>query len=694
MPKEYSQKHDKYMSNYQRTGKKKVIGKSRLARGLKKDGTIFPLELGVSDVCIGNKQIFVGTIKDYTERQKKEDYISLVSKIQEMYINNLSLADIFEEILNFMITYTESDYGFIGGIYEDGKGRFLKTYAISNIAWDEASKNFYEDNKESGLEFRNLNSLFGYTITTGKSLSTDDAPNHPRATGVPHGHPTLQTYLGMPIKGAGGETIGMYGLANRIGGYCQAVIDDLSKLVNVMASIIESSRSISVIEDLANKDPLSNAYNRNYLNNYLLQKVTNIYTDNIGLDFAVLMIDCNGFKKINDFYGHDYGDHVIVEIVKRMKSTIKNTDIIARVGGDEFILVINDVHNEEDIIRIAKRISKVCNKEYYFNKKAFTVTVGIGISIYEKGMDTGDLLKNVDLALYKSKNESLEYYLFSKDLKEKFAIEQRIEKFIIKAFEEDLFYFYYQPQINLKNTKVMGFEALLRCKMPGNTYFSIQELVNYIRKMGLSEKLNKYAVYRIVKDIEKTALQGIKFSINVSPYVKDFVKHLTEIADVIDKSSLSNETFALEFVEDAFGKVMTIEQNNKISQMLTEKNISLAIDDFGVEYSSVNRLIDYEVDILKIDRSFIRNINQDDKKMVVVKAIIGIAKSLGIKTVAEGIEYQEHEDTLKKLGCDYGQGYLYSKPIPLSEALNMIILPHMSGLRGKHSATSLLELTS
>nr|WP_244909969.1 GGDEF domain-containing phosphodiesterase [Francisella adeliensis] len=328
-----------------------------------------------------------------------------------------------------------------------------------------------------------------------------------------------------------------------------------------------------------------------------------------------------------------------------------------------------------DVAPIAERINNICNQNYIFKGKAFHSGVSIGIALYSSGMKINTLLKQADLALYKSKNSKTNYSFFSEDLEKNFTSEQKLEKYILKAFSKDLFFFHYQPQIDLTTNNINGFEALLRFDLPDDIDATTQDLVNHVRKIGLSEKLNLYAVRKVIEEVGSSGLKGKRISINISPYVKDFLDHIIEVVKIIDKSDLPNSMFELELIEDAFGRIMSLKKNNYISDLLKEKNISLTIDDFGVEYSSINRLIDHHVDALKIDQTFIRTLHKDDRKQIIVKAIIGIAKSLGIKSVAEGVEYQIHEDILKELGCDYVQGYLYSRPLALEEAMQLINKP-------------------
>lgn len=661
---------DKYDKNF-----KEALGASGFTKGLKKNGESISLKINVSDLELKEDLCFVATIEDCDKHTKKENTTEVISHVQSMYINKIPLPEIFKTILDFMMNVTESKYGFIGPIYEDSKGKFLKTYAISNIDTTKQSNLHFEDSSEHGLILRNIDTLFDHLLSNKEHLLIDSTLNSSDIYKPLKNDLTFDRYLALPIKNSNNLTIGMFYLSNKENNYSYDIINDLLALIRVIASIMESSRNTSMIESIANIDPLSKAYNRNYLNKYLAEKVNNLSINNTAPDFAVIMIDCNDFKKINDFYGHDYGDHVLIQLVKRIKRLIKDTDIIARLGGDEFIIVANNIQKDTSLESIAIRISNICNQNYMFKGKSFHSSISIGITSYYTGMKINTLLKQADLALYKSKSSNSDYSFFSEDLEKVFTAEQELERYITNAFNKNWFFFHYQPQIDLATHSINGFEALLRFNTPDNINVNTQQLVNHIRKIGLSERLNLYAVRKVIEDLKNNDLQGRRVSINISPYVKDFLEHMIEIVNIIDNCSLPNNMFELELVENAFGRIMCLKKNDHISELLKEKTISLAIDDFGIEYSSINRLIDHHVDALKIDQTFIRTLQDDDRKQIIVKAIIGIAKSLGIKSVAEGVEHQVHEDLLKDLGCDYAQGYLYAKPLTLDEAVKLIDKP-------------------
>ncbi|MED7820116.1 MULTISPECIES: bifunctional diguanylate cyclase/phosphodiesterase [unclassified Francisella] len=675
MPQRYSSKHDKYINEYVKTGKKNIINSSRTVQGMKKDGTIFPIELAVSEMINNDEKIFVGTIKDLSEEYKSKQYVRVISKIQELHIKQTKSSKIFSYILRFLLDHTSSEYGFIGGIFDDSDGsKYLRTYAITDISWNKETKDLYKSKKIEGLEFRNLETLFGYTIRTGESLVTNDPLNHPEANGIPKGHPPLKSYAGIPIIGKNKKCIGMVGIANRDNGYDQNIIKELSKMIYVISMLIESNRDIAYIKDMANKDFLSGVYNRFYLTQFIERKIER-YDEQNNLakkDFYIIMIDCNGFKNINDKYGHGFGDYIIRELASRLKSVVKETDVVARLGGDEFIVVCNNINHEDDIKKIAQKISELKDIPYCYDNENLLVSMSIGVCKYNNGIGITKLLKYADLALYKSKNEKSNYILFDQSLKQESDRLDNLVNTIYSGFKEELFYFIYQPQVDLKTNKLIGFEALLRYS---NSDFTTAEIIERIELLSLSEELNEYVFKRIIRDLDNLGLSGIRISINISPKVKNFRRHIQNLVHIVVSSSyIKNNTIEFELTESSFVEHIKKKDMEIISKMMKPNNINLAIDDFGVDHSSIKRLVEYDIDTLKIDKSFILGLSEKEsnKNNIIVEAIIGVAKKLGIKVVAEGVEDKYLEKLVTDYECDIGQGYLYSQGLEIYQLKNFI----------------------
>ena len=642
-------------------------------------GEAVPIEYAVTPI-IENKNILGGVITflDVTDKRKIKNQMDLIAKLQNRYIQYEDKNLIFDDILRYLLEITGSEYGFIGGILNDFKKKpYLKTYAITNISWDEQSKKFYDENAPKGLEFRNLNSLFGYTIRTGKYLISNDPTHDKRRGGLPKGHPVLNCYLGVPILGLNGEHIAMFGVANRVGGYDKALIDELKPLIHAISNIVESSRHYAVIGDMAKFDPLTGLFNRQYSNlkfDELINKHEKSQTC-----FCVLMLDLNKFKFINDTYGHQVGDEVLILFSNRVSRLLKGHDFFARVGGDEFIILVENISEPTYTNEIALRISKANNKPYIVQGKSVLCDVSIGIACYPMaGKTKKELLKHVDFALYDAKNKKIPFSLYSNKTKKEFDTVMRLDHDLKNAFIKQDFYFVYQPQVNLKTNKIIGFESLMRWKHPGKGDISPEIFIPILENFGNSEHLNEYVVKHVLDDLQ--TLQSsfpLKIAINISPRVSDFKRHIKTLVDMIasEQSMLDKNNITLEF-EVTESSFINHEANTLKTalQQAKKQGILCSVDDFGVEYSSIQRLTEYQFDAIKIDKVFTQQLDKKNKRssLAIVKALIQLSEDLDFTLIAEGSETEEQVKILIKLGCIYAQGFYFYKPVSLKKALTLI----------------------
>ncbi len=678
MSQPYQSEHDGYISNYIQTRKAKTIGSTREASGMRKDGSVFPLELGVSEVRLKERVMFAGVLKDITEKKQSDFYLSSIAKIQDMYINGSEQSEIFDALLKFLLEYTGSEYGFIGAIFHDDKQKpYLKTFAITNVAWNEETKTFYDENAPQGLEFRNLDTLFGHTIRTGEVVISNDPANDPRSGGLPDGHPKMRSYLGMPINGNEG-LIAMYGMANRREGYSEALAKELHAITTVMTSIIESARSLSLIEKMANRDALTGAYNRFYFKthvNELLRQRANKRQDD---KFCIIMIDFNKFKHINDFHGHEYGDYIIKEFVNRVEENIKTQDLLARIGGDEFVVLADDINDFTDAGKIAKIIVNLSKMPYLYKGKKLKCSASIGIACFPiSGNNIDELLRHADLALYRAKTSSEGYCYFSDDLQDSYMIKQCLERDIITAFKNREFYLVLQPKVDITTKKIIGCEALIRWLHPEQGNVPPGNFIGAIESMGLSDRLNLYVIEEIIQVFKgRDVDSALNLSINISPYIHNLKENIYQVVEMLDNSSLSKKVeLYFEITETSFmSNEVNFKKGSELDEVLSKQNIGLSIDDFGVEHSSINRLFECNFSKIKIDMSFIQKLDTEESPAakVVIKAILDIASGLGVDVISEGVETEAQLNELKKLGGKIAQGYYFYKPLPVDEFLELV----------------------
>lgn len=678
MPEPNRSKHDAYLERYEKLRHSRVLGNIRDISGLRKDGGEFPLEISVNGLEFNDRRMYVGVLRDVTEKKKSEFYLKNIANIQEMYINGADKGKLFEVILTFLLAYTQSEYGFIGAVYYDeNNDPYLKTYAITNVAWDETTHQFYEENALEGLEFRNLNTLFGYTMKTGKVVIANDPISDPRSGGLPKGHPGMDNYLGVPIVGKDGM-IAMYGMANRMGGYNECVVQELTTITNVMTSIIESTRSLSLIERMANRDALTGAYNRFYFKSYVKDLLHKRERKNASQKFCIMMVDFNKFKHINDYYGHEYGDYILKEFVSRAQNKIKPQDTLARIGGDEFVILVDGLADFSDAGKVAERIVALSKQPYKMNQLQLSCTASIGIACFPvSGQSVDELLRHADLALYRAKKIKAGYAYFSNKLQEKFLAKKNLERDIVLAFERREFKLKFQPKVHLQNLRVVGCEALIRWQHPQRGEVPPIEFIEVIESMGLAERLNIYVAEAIVESFEGFECKGpLSIAINLSPSVHKLEKNFQRVVSILDRASLPQSlSFDFELTETSFmSEQVNFKKGSVLDKLLTKHGIGLALDDFGIEYSSINRLFECNFSSIKIDKSFIQKIDSAESQsaQTIIEAIIHIADGLGVGVIAEGVETQSQSDILQSLGCYTVQGFYFYRSMPVSDLAKLL----------------------
>lgn len=390
---------------------------------------------------------------------------------------------------------------------------------------------------------------------------------------------------------------------------------------------------------------------------------------------AVMHIDIDDFKVINDTLGHSYGDELLIDVTHRLKQAITEDDYLARNGGDEFILLsqnIMDISQYEDKI---KKIMKVFSYPFVLSTKEFFVTVSIGIALGPTNGKTSQvLLKNVDTAMYEAKANGKDTYCYFNDsmnvnLMKKIELQSELRK----AIENREFVAYYQPQIRLTDNQLVGFEALIRWKKEDGKLISPAEFIPLAEETGLIVQIGQYVMIEACKELKLWNDKGYKdltMAVNLSVRQfrdRDFVQMLK---DIIDEVGVNPKNLELEITESL--ALEDLELTVATIRKLQEIGVKFSLDDFGTGYSSMHYLKELPINILKIDKSFLDTIMEDESDQKIVQTIITMAQILNLEVVAEGVESEEQAEYLKSANCDKAQGYLYSKPVPSQEAYELI----------------------
>jgi len=423
---------------------------------------------------------------------------------------------------------------------------------------------------------------------------------------------------------------------------------------------------------LSTKDPLTGLYNRLSLMEKLNWLIAKGKRDN--KEFAIIFLDLDNFKNINDSKGHDFGDKILLHISQVLLQTTRENDIIARLGGDEFVVVLPEFTNEDTIIEIASRLKEKLSTPIQINNEEYQITASMGISTYPKdGKDVQTLLKNADIAMYKSKELGKNNFQFFTTAINKTVQEKILMQRIIKeALQNNYFQLHYQPKVDIKTNKIVGCEALIRLVHPTHGVIPPFKFINIAEENKSIISLGEWIIQEAVAQIKKWQhgpLKNIKVSINLSATQFQDSKLLQKIEKFtqdIDRTKLDIELTESVLIENFEERLHVIKEIKKLG-------ISLSLDDFGTGYSSLSYLKEIPFDTLKIDKSFIDNIHTKDD-LTFINMIVGIAEDLTLDVVAEGVETLEQLKLLKEINCEMYQGYLYSKPIPPKEFEELFIL--------------------
>lgn len=428
------------------------------------------------------------------------------------------------------------------------------------------------------------------------------------------------------------------------------------------------------IEYQAFYDHLTGLPNRRLLSDRMDHAIA--HTERNEILMAVLFIDCDRFKPINDTLGHIIGDKLLISIAERLNKNVRDSDTVCRVSGDEFAIVLEDIKHISAVDRIAQNIlDSIAEPHYLEGHKIFT-TVSIGITIYpidEK--DVNGLLTSADIAMYHAKQSGgNQYEYFNSDMNTRSKQRLTLEHDLHDALANNELEIYYQPLNTIDSErKIIGVEALLRWHHPKQGMIAPTHFINITENTGLIIPIGEWVLTTACEQIKEWEHQGlgkITVSVNLSPRQFMDSNLVSAVKSALDTSGIEPNQLNLEITEST--AMYSIDKTIDILHSLKNLGVHISIDDFGTGYSSLSYLQQMPIDNLKIDRSFIKNIHHSTKDQAFVQAIVTMAHTLGMKTIAEGVELEGQFTFLKEIGCEVAQGYLFSKPVP-SEQLKLLL---------------------
>lgn len=425
------------------------------------------------------------------------------------------------------------------------------------------------------------------------------------------------------------------------------------------------------IYDLAYYDSLTNLYNRSKIK----KEIEKLIKEKNNLKFALLYIGIDDFKYINDSLGHDNGDKLLVDLSELLKDSFYSSKIIARVNGDEFVIALEYKEGEHCIIREINKFFKRLKTPWKIKDKEFQITVSIGIALYPSNGDDFTTLfeKAYTSMLYKKKMGKNGYAFYSYEIDEKNLNYINTVNELRRGIENKEFTLLYQPQVDLLKGGIMGVEALIRWNHPKKGVISPEKFIPLAEEIGYIQDISKWVIKTACeqkKQWQEKGISNLKVAINISNNCLNEEHFLKKFEEILEQSNVNKSGIVIEITETAI--MHNLEEGIKILDKLRENGIKIALDDFGTGYSSLNYLRKLPIDILKIDKDFIKDIKNEEKNQIILKHIIEIGHALGSEIVAEGIESMQQLFLLKTYGCDIGQGYLFSKPLEVEKVEELL----------------------
>ncbi|MGZ4959084.1 MAG: EAL domain-containing protein [Methylomonas sp.] len=436
--------------------------------------------------------------------------------------------------------------------------------------------------------------------------------------------------------------------------------------VALSSDITQRKQTEEQIWRQANFDPLTGLPNRNMFRNSLEVEIKKAHRT--GQSFALLFIDLDRFKEVNDALGHEMGDHLLKETAHRLQTCIRESDTVARLGGDEFTIILSELDHIDDCERIAESLLQKLSSPFRLGSELAYVSASIGITLYPAdSTDLSQLLKNADQAMYAAKNQGRNgYNFFTKDLQRSLKERADLLGDLRNALPDHQFELYYQPVIELATGSVQKAEALLRWRHPSRGLIGPAEFISLAEETDLIVEIGDWVFRSAARQVAQwrtTIHPEFQISINKSPAQFHSPRHaLPHWFDYLKELQLDGQSIVVEITEG-----LLLDANLAVLDHLLafrDAGMQVAIDDFGTGYSALSYLKKFDIDYLKIDQSFIRNLAPDSSDFVLCEAIVIMAHKLGLKVIAEGMETEQQRNLLISIGCDYGQGYLFAKPLP------------------------------
>lgn len=591
-----------------------------------RDGHLFEAEFVACRTELGGETVYVSLLRDLSRVRRAEEQMLDAQRLVRSILQNTSEGFVLIDAAG-MITDTNPAFEAMCG----------------RNAMDLLENRF--DRLFDGRDKRALEALVtklekGRTASAEISFTSAD------------GNEKLGLFKGAPLFDAKNERVGVFGL---------------------ITDITEAKEKERQIEQLAYFDPLTDLANRTLLRDKLEQAT--VFSQRSQRKFALLFLDLDKFKHVNDTYNHPLGDQVLKEVAQRIRQVVRRSDVVSRFGGDEFVIGLVEPRRIEDVALVAEKLLEIVAKPVAFANHTVHITTSIGISVFPDDANSVDeLIRNADLAMYQAKEDGrARYNYFTEMLNARVRRQREMERQMRLAIEREEFMLYYQPKVDGASGRIVGAEALIRWQNPAMGLVSPADFIPLAEEIGMIVQIGEWVLRQAGKQVlewEKQGLPLVPVAVNISGTQLHHADFRSHIKAVVDHSPVLTRWLELEITEGTLMK--DVELTIALLDELCAQGFVLSIDDFGTGYSSFSYLTRFPVHTLKIDQSFVMDLPHKENAVTIVSAIAGMAKNLGLKIVAEGVETREQAEYLAGLGCDQLQGYFFSKPVPADDFAQLL----------------------
>lgn len=589
----------------------------------RKDGVMFPVEVSARHLWLGDHELHVAFVRDITERKRAEEELRQLAAV----VKNTAEAVVVTDANNRIIAVNKAFTEITGYAEQEALGnnpRILKS--------DRHGRDFYR--------------------TMWAAIET---------AGLWQGE--------IWDRRKSGEIFPAWSTISVV----RDVDNNIINYVAVFSDISAIKRSQEQLDFLAHHDPLTELPNRLLFNDRLEHALKRAERE--GHQVAVLFLDLDRFKNINDSLGHPVGDILLKETAKRITRLIRQEDTVARLGGDEFIILIEKIDDAQDVAHLAKKLTEAVGNPFSVKGHELHLTVSVGISLYPgDGEEGATLVRNADAAMYRAKEEGRNAYQFYTTALTAAAFERlTLENALRHALEKNELILFYQPQYRLKTGELIGAEALIRWQHPDMGLILPSRFISLAEECGLIGSIGEWVLQCACQQMKTWLDAGFplkRMAVNLSSIQFQRGDIVATVGRALEASGLGSQCLELEITESLVMQktAWTVNVIDKLKQL----GVTISIDDFGTGYSSLSYLKRLPVDKLKIDKSFVRDIPHDPNDEAIARAVIALGQSLNLEVIAEGVETEEQHQFLAALGCDEGQGHWYGPPVVAEEFINSI----------------------